>query len=126
MTFYANNDRNTIVCNSFSPLVARFVRLYPQTWVNHTSLRWEVYGCDTVYCPPITIENAVINTDDVMVGAQMRVECTSGFVLQGASSGASSLDVECGVDGEWIINLNPVSCEKGKNLTNGLLFLITV
>ena len=52
----------------------------------------------------------------------MRIECGSGFVLQGVSSAASSVDVECGVDGEWTFNLNPVSCEKGKNLANWLLF----
>ena len=75
VTFNANSDRDTIVSNSFSPRVARFVRLNPQTWNSYISLRWEVYGCDTVYCSPITIENAVVNTSDVMVGAQYSSCC---------------------------------------------------
>ena len=45
VTFNANSDRDTIVSNSFSPRVARFVRLYPQTWNGEISMRWEVYGC---------------------------------------------------------------------------------
>ena len=46
-TFDANSDINSIVENSIVPAVnARYVRLYPQTWNGHPSLRWEIYGCD--------------------------------------------------------------------------------
>lgn len=45
--FSGNSDQNTIVENAFdSALVARYVRLYPQTWYGHMSMRWEVYGCE--------------------------------------------------------------------------------
>ena len=30
------------------PIAARFVRLNPQSWLGHISLRWEVYGCDSL------------------------------------------------------------------------------
>ena len=108
VTFNANSDRDTIVSNSFSPRVARFVRLYPQAWNTYIALRWEVFRCG---CGPITIENAFVNTSDIMVGAHVRIECGAGFVLQDESSGQGSLDVECGVDGEWNHNLTQVSCD---------------
>ena len=38
-----------VVRNEFDwPIAARFVRLNPQSWYNHISLRWELYGCDNV------------------------------------------------------------------------------
>ena len=44
--FGGNSDRSTVVENSFDvPVVAQFVRLYPQTWNDYMALRWEVYGC---------------------------------------------------------------------------------
>ena len=43
--FHANSDSDTVVTRAFLPRVARFVRLYPQTWHVYISLRWEVYGC---------------------------------------------------------------------------------
>ena len=46
-TFDANSDRDSIVENSIVPAVnARYVRLHPQTWQDHPSMRWEIYGCD--------------------------------------------------------------------------------
>ena len=42
-------DRNSVVTNEFDWLIAaRFVRLNPQSWEFHISVRWEIYGCDTV------------------------------------------------------------------------------
>ena len=44
--FVGNSDRNTVVENGLDvPIVARFVRLYPQTYPRWIALRWEVYGC---------------------------------------------------------------------------------
>ena len=44
--FVGNSDQNTVVEHSLAvPIVARFVRLYPQTYHTWMSLRWEVYGC---------------------------------------------------------------------------------
>ena len=43
--FDGNYDPNTVVEHSFDvPIVARFVRLYPQTYSGHMTMRWEVYG----------------------------------------------------------------------------------
>ena len=45
--FDGNFDYNTLIQHDFDPaFVARYVRLYPQTWNNHICMRWEVYGCD--------------------------------------------------------------------------------
>ena len=45
--FTGNSDPDTIVQHDFDrAIIARYVRLYPQTWNSFISLRWEVYGCD--------------------------------------------------------------------------------
>ena len=45
--FDANFDEGTVVQHDFDPaLVASYTRLYPQSYHNHVTLRWEVYGCD--------------------------------------------------------------------------------
>ena len=45
--FTGNSDPETAVTNDFdSPIAARYFRLYPQTWNNHISMRWELYGCN--------------------------------------------------------------------------------
>ena len=42
-------NRDTVVTNEFDwPIAARFVRLNPQSWIGWISLRWEVYGCDSL------------------------------------------------------------------------------
>ena len=47
--FMGNNDRSTEVIHQVRelvhPLLARYVRLHPQTWQGHVSMRFEVYGC---------------------------------------------------------------------------------
>ena len=117
-TFEGNSDRTSVVEHEFEAVLASYIRLFPITWnAAVAAIRWEVYGCDSGYaiCPPITNANTVVNSRDVMVGAQVRVECVSGFVLQGVSSGASSLDVECGVYGEWNEDVSQLSCQYGKS-----------
>ena len=45
--FTGNADDDTPVQNDFNPvLVARYVRLHPQTWHGAIALRWDVSGCD--------------------------------------------------------------------------------
>ena len=40
-------DLQTVVVNEFDwPIAARLVRLNPQSWNHHISMRWEIYGCD--------------------------------------------------------------------------------
>ena len=44
--FTGNTDSDTIVEHTFdNVIVARYVRMYPQTWYVHISMRWEVYEC---------------------------------------------------------------------------------
>ena len=44
--YQANSDQNTVVVNTLeSPIEARFIRLHPQQWYGHISMRAEIYGC---------------------------------------------------------------------------------
>ncbi|KAL9982722.1 hypothetical protein ACROYT_G004805 [Oculina patagonica] len=44
--FVGNTDRNTVVSRTLTtPIYARFVRILPQTWYVHNSMRLELYGC---------------------------------------------------------------------------------
>ena len=45
--FNGNTDRNTIVTNNINPAIpsARFVRIRPQEYHVHISLRFEILGC---------------------------------------------------------------------------------
>ncbi|KAM8896703.1 coagulation factor VIII isoform 5-T5 [Lycaon pictus] len=46
--FQGNRDSSTPVRNALEPpLLARYVRLHPQSWAHHIALRLEVLGCDT-------------------------------------------------------------------------------
>ena len=45
--FAGNSDRDTVVEKIFDVAVAaRYVRVYPQTWHNTMTMRWEIYGRD--------------------------------------------------------------------------------
>lgn len=42
-----NADRNSVIVNKLiQPIKARFVRLYPESWSGHISMRMELYGCE--------------------------------------------------------------------------------
>lgn len=44
--FYGNVDKDTPVLTEFpEPVVARYIRVYPQTWNGSLCLRLEVLGC---------------------------------------------------------------------------------
>lgn len=44
--FHANTDPSEVVLNRVpQPVLARFVRIRPQTWNNGIALRFELYGC---------------------------------------------------------------------------------
>lgn len=43
----ANTDRNSVIVNTLiQPIEARFVRVYPETWNGHISMRMDLYGCE--------------------------------------------------------------------------------
>ena len=46
--FEANDDRDTVVTNYLEPPIkgARFLRIEPQEWHQHISLRFEILGCE--------------------------------------------------------------------------------
>lgn len=44
--FHGNTDATEVVLNRIpQPVLARFVRIRPQTWKNGIALRFELYGC---------------------------------------------------------------------------------
>ena len=44
--FRANRDQNSLVLGLFSPSIkARYIRVHPQTWNVHISMRIELLGC---------------------------------------------------------------------------------
>ena len=45
--FKGNSDKDTIITNTLNPPIARaqFVRILPQKWHNHISLRFDILGC---------------------------------------------------------------------------------
>lgn len=51
-TFHANTDPSEVVLNRIpQPVLARFVRIRPQTWKNGIALRFELYGCQITDAP---------------------------------------------------------------------------
>uniref|UniRef100_A0A672T8T1 Neuropilin n=1 Tax=Sinocyclocheilus grahami TaxID=75366 RepID=A0A672T8T1_SINGR len=50
--FHANVDPSEVVLNRIpQPVLARFVRIRPQTWKNGIALRFELYGCQITDAP---------------------------------------------------------------------------
>ncbi|XP_041637566.1 neuropilin-2a isoform X2 [Cheilinus undulatus] len=50
--FHANTDPTEVVLNRVpQPVLARFVRIRPQTWRNGIALRFELYGCQITDAP---------------------------------------------------------------------------
>nr|XP_020509579.1 neuropilin-2 isoform X2 [Labrus bergylta] len=50
--FHANTDPAEVVLNRVpQPVLARFVRIRPQTWKNGIALRFELYGCQITDAP---------------------------------------------------------------------------
>ncbi|XP_030641950.1 neuropilin-2b isoform X2 [Chanos chanos] len=50
--FHANSDPTEVVLNRIpQPVLARFVRIRPQTWKNGIALRFELYGCQITDAP---------------------------------------------------------------------------
>ncbi|KAJ3592136.1 hypothetical protein NHX12_007265, partial [Muraenolepis orangiensis] len=50
--FHGNSDPTEVVLNRiFQPVLARYVRIRPQTWKNGIALRFDVYGCQITDAP---------------------------------------------------------------------------
>ncbi|XP_069790013.1 neuropilin-2-like isoform X2 [Narcine bancroftii] len=50
--FGANTDGNEVVLNTLTPpVVARFIRVRPQVWMNGIAMRLELYGCQITNAP---------------------------------------------------------------------------
>ena len=44
--FQGNHDRYTPVIHDLKvPIITRYIRIHPETWQSHISMRAELYGC---------------------------------------------------------------------------------
>ena len=59
--FSGNNDRYTPVSHDLeTPIIARYIRIHPETWKTHISMRAEFYGCRDGRNSQITSSNQVL------------------------------------------------------------------
>ncbi|TRZ16011.1 hypothetical protein HGM15179_011085 [Zosterops borbonicus] len=67
MMFYGNVDKDTPVLSEFpEPVVARYIRIYPQRWNGSLCLRLEVLGCPlSAVSSYYTQQNEVTSTDNL-------------------------------------------------------------
>ena len=111
VTFTANTDRSTIVENSFPAVACRFVRLYPITWHEQISMRWEVYGCaNGATCPAISLVNSdVTSSNHVLPGSEVELQCLEGFDF-GAAHSESVLHANCLHGAQWDVDVAEYTC----------------
>lgn len=85
--FHANTDATEVVLNRIPhPILARFVRIRPQTWNNGIALRFELYGCqitgrnDWAFLRPSLISDLLTSTSDQKVDQSKNIseETSSG------------------------------------------------
>lgn len=98
--FKANRDQNTVVTNDISLQLpaAKFLRIRPQEWHGHVSLRFEVLGCETDSC---TVELWGGPLDQTNYQVSLNVDAAYGEIYQvedfwngkGILSGVSSAKV---------------------------------
>ncbi|XP_073259033.1 uncharacterized protein [Porites lutea] len=71
MLFDGNKDRNTIVYQTLSqPKRARYVRILPEAWYGHISMRMELYGCSACEAP-LGMESEAITDSQVSASSQL-------------------------------------------------------
>lgn len=100
--FQGNTDRNSVVENTFSPRVARFVRMFPFGSNNGIAVRWALYGClFGIPCPELPAANNDITYSlSVLGGSQATVSCDEGYFL-GETDEASERTTHCLHTGGW-------------------------
>ena len=45
--FTKGAEKDTVFNNTVKPVLARFVKILPQTWVNGIAMRFGLYGCSS-------------------------------------------------------------------------------
>ncbi|CAH3189056.1 unnamed protein product, partial [Porites lobata] len=71
MLFDGNKDRNTIAYQTLSqPKRARYVRILPEAWYGHISMRMELYGCSACEAP-LGMESEAITDSQVSASSQL-------------------------------------------------------
>uniref|UniRef100_A0A8C6VXR1 Neuropilin n=1 Tax=Nothobranchius furzeri TaxID=105023 RepID=A0A8C6VXR1_NOTFU len=96
--FHANTDPAEVVLNRIQqPVLARFVRIRPQTWKNGIALRFELYGCQITvaagtgglwlnYCNQISCDESVTTNHGLQVDLGVP-KIIRGVITQGARGG---------------------------------------
>uniref|UniRef100_A0A3Q2Z7T0 Neuropilin n=1 Tax=Hippocampus comes TaxID=109280 RepID=A0A3Q2Z7T0_HIPCM len=73
--FHANTDATEVVLNRIpQPVLARFVRIRPQTWKNGIALRFELYGCQITDAPCSELQGMLsgLLADSQILASSMR------------------------------------------------------
>ncbi|RMX52485.1 hypothetical protein pdam_00013777, partial [Pocillopora damicornis] len=117
--YQANSNQNTVVVNALEkPIQAHFIRLHPQKWYGHISLRMELYGCSLqADCTsPMGMENKML--PDYAITASSEWAANHGasnarlyFMAGGGRTGAWS--ARTNAKSQWI----QVDFEKMKRVT---------
>lgn len=121
--FHANADATEVVLNRIpQPVLARFVRIRPQTWKNGIALRFELYGCQITgknarkrSCT-ITCQYVMIYERWHVVKAQLRNTLQAQFMQMGYFS--NSIGVTLRINDSFIGPITPWP------LTHAQLFLL--
>ncbi|EDO41037.1 predicted protein, partial [Nematostella vectensis] len=83
-----NSDRDSKVSHILEPaIIARYVRLRPQSWYGHISMRLELYGCRKGFNPPPKIP-----CHEHSLGVQ------SGFIKDSQMSASTIWDINHGAE----------------------------
>uniref|UniRef100_A0AAQ4RCE3 Neuropilin n=1 Tax=Gasterosteus aculeatus aculeatus TaxID=481459 RepID=A0AAQ4RCE3_GASAC len=76
--FHANTDPAEVVLNRVpQPVLARFVRIRPQTWKNGIALRFELYGCQITDAPCSDLQGLL---SGLLLDAQISASSTRDMV----------------------------------------------
>ncbi|CAH1796402.1 unnamed protein product [Owenia fusiformis] len=102
--FRANKDQNSPVTNKLrSPFLARYVRILPQGWFGHVSMRMEVLGCP-IGCQP----QPIIAGPNRIPGR--RLTATSSYsVYHGPDRSRLWIKREGALMGAWVPRVNQLN-----------------
>ncbi|CAH1773324.1 unnamed protein product [Owenia fusiformis] len=104
-----NNDRNTHVTNMIDPhVLARFVRINPQTWYKRIAMRFDVIGCPktVAQCPmlpdPPIGHTRISQLDGLYNGAIVQNECLPGNHYYSGDFVKKCIAYNSSDAGEWV------------------------
>ncbi|KAL9956665.1 hypothetical protein ACROYT_G038180 [Oculina patagonica] len=116
----ANTDRNSVIVNTLiQPIKARFIRIYPETWNGHISMRMDLYGCEiqSDCTTPLGMENGHIPDSAITASSFWNAALGPNNVRiyhRAGGGRAGSWSAKTNEKGQWIqVNLGQI-----KEVTN--------